>query len=102
MSSHVEGLEEMLDFIISFEDERMKKMSVLGSFEDDVGKMGEKGIEARFHIPDHLNFPGELIPEEVLDRLVGRWALFCKKFLVSGEDDAESIVRNLGSHCEFK
>ena len=73
-------------------------MGVLWALEDDVGEMSEEGVEAGLHAPDHLYFPGQLISEELLNRfVVGDW-IFLEQICVSGEDDSESIVRNLGSH----
>ena len=78
MGSQIEGVEELFDFVVSFEDEGMEEVCVLWSFEDDVSEVGEKGIEAGFHVPDHLNFPGQLVSEKVFDGLVGSGCLFCQ------------------------
>lgn len=46
------------DFIVGLEEERVYEMGVLWALEDDVGEMGEEGVEAGLHAPDHLYFPG--------------------------------------------
>jgi hypothetical protein len=69
-------LKIFIDFVVSLEDQRMDKMRVLRSFEYDIGKVSQKGVEARFHIPDHLYLPGEFISEELFDRFVRRNHIF--------------------------
>ena len=57
MRRKTEILEEMLNFIISLEHERVDEVSMLRSFEDDISKMSQEGVETCLHIPDHLHLP---------------------------------------------
>ena len=57
MRRKTEILEEMLNFIISLEHERVYEVSMLRSFEDDISEMSQEGVEACLHIPDHLHLP---------------------------------------------
>lgn len=61
-----------LNFIVSLKDKGVNQVSMLGPFEDDVGKVSEKSIKASLHIPDHLDLPRQLIPKKLLYRLIVR------------------------------
>ena len=73
----------------------MDKVSVLRSFEDDIGEMSQEGIETCLHIPDHLHLPRQLVPQKEFNRFVGSSRLLCQQLLVPGKYNPESIVRNL-------
>lgn len=67
-----QGLKVFLNFIISLEDKGVNQVSVLRPLEDDVGKVCQESIKTSLHISDHLDFPRQLIPKELLDRLIVR------------------------------
>jgi hypothetical protein len=49
-------LKVLFDFIVGFEGKGVYEVGLLWPFEDEVGEVGEKGVEAGLHTSHHLNF----------------------------------------------